>query len=166
MPSPQKAWYVAECEPVCLTDKYMVYFMLNPQQFLEPRSINVNHNHKIFAYDDTNVCEYEKFVQKNMFKGTGEDGFVNHAMLAVNRSISDLHVAPSDANDSGQTSNKGIDKSEFMYCGRMLCTRDDMMRLLFGPDSPRMKAVQEKRCAEAIAQVLKFASTITTNGAD
>ena len=124
---------------------------MNTNHIPGPRSANCNH--PVFSGNADNFTRYEKVIDMNIFQGRGGNGFVNHAMGAIDKSTSDLH----DLEDAGNM---------FAFHNNRPRTRDDVMKLLFKEGSQGMIAMQEKRYGEAVAQVLKYASTITRQGAN
>ena len=102
---------------------------------------------------DENCEAYGKFIQNEIFKGTGNDGVVLYATQALNDSIHDLTERQPDAD-------------EFRISNQLPRTKDDVMMLLFDKNGPCMKAIEEKNYGLAVAQALKFASSVTRIGSN
>ena len=103
---------------------------MNTDHIPGPRSVNCNH--PVFSGNADNFIQYEKVINMNIFQGRGENGFVNHAMGAIDKSISDLH----GLEDVGNM---------FAFHNNRPRTRDDVMKLLFKEGSQGMIAMQEKK---------------------
>ena len=153
MPSLRKGWYDKTNSAFCMTVRYRVCFVPTPVRvFLMQDSNQPNPRHVVFNPME-NSEGYAKFVQNKIFMGTGKDGFVTHASQALNESISDLTESQPDA-------------EEFRISNQLPRTKDDVMKLLFDKNGPCMKAIQEKNYGLAVAQVLKFASSVTRMGSN
>ena len=164
-PSIRKVWYKSSVTPFQLTAKYLVCFLKDdPNDYMldnqvrenadhipGPRTVNIDH--PVFSGNADNFTRYEKLIDMHIFRGRGENGFVNHAMGAIDLSICDLHKLADPDN-------------MFAFHNNRPRTRDDVMKLLFRDGSPGMVAMQAERHGEAIAQVLKYASSITRQGAN
>lgn len=164
-PTVKKAWYTQSKATFQLTAKYLVCFLKDePSKYMLdtrvrenadhiPGPRTVNENHPVFWGNVDNFTRYEKIIDTHIFRGRGENGFVTHAMGAIDLSIRDLHELPDAEN-------------RFAFHNNRPRTRDDVMRLLFKDGSPGMVAMQNQAHGEAIAQVLKYASAITRQGAN
>ena len=145
-PSIRKIWYKRTITPFQLTAKYLVCFLKgNPQEYLVDNGVrtnadhipgprSVNRDHPVFSGNADNFTRYEKVIDMNIFQGRGENGFVNHAMGAIDKSISDLH----GLEDVGNM---------FAFHNNRPRTRDDVMKLLFKEGSQGMIAMQKKGMA-------------------
>ena len=164
-PTIKKVWYVQSKATFQLTAKYLVCFLKDdPSKYMLDNRVRenadhipgprtVNKDHPVFWGNVDNFARYEKIIDTQIFRGRGENGFVTHAMGAIDLSIRDLHELPDTDN-------------MFAFHKSRPRTRDDVMRLLFKDGSPGMVAMQNQAHGEAIAQVLKYASAITRQGAN
>ena len=99
-------------------------FLSSPvETFLTQGTNSMNTRHPIFASNDDNTNAYSRFVQHEIFGGTGSNGFVVHANWELDKSISDLTRDNNEAD-------------EFSFGGRLPRTKDEVMKLLFDKDGP------------------------------
>ena len=164
-PSIRKGWYDKSKILFQLTAKNLVCFLKeHPNDYMLDHAFQVNadhidgsrtvnQEHPVFSGNMDNFAQYEQLIENHIFRGRGENGFVNHAMGAIDLSIRDFHDLPDQHN-------------LFAFHNNRPRTRDDVMRLLFKDGSPGMLAMKEGKHGEAIAQVLKYASAITRQGAN
>ena len=153
MSSISKGWYGNSNGVFVMIGRYRVCFVPTPVEvFLMQNSNQPNPKHVIFNNLE-NSKAYSTFIQKDIFMGTGKNGLVMYASQALNESISDLRESQSNAN-------------EFRVSNQLPRTKDDVMKLLFDKNGPCIKAIEEKNYGLAVAQVLKFASSVTGMGAN
>ena len=111
-----------------LTAKYLVCFPKdNPSDYMLDNRVRenadhipgprtVNKDHPVFWGNIDNFARYEKLIDMHIFRGRGENGFVNHAMGAIDLSIRDLQDLPDPDN-------------LFAFHNSRPCTRDDVTAL-------------------------------------
>ena len=129
-----------------------------PQDYFTQDRSGVDKEHLKFQYLLINYIIYERFVREHIFEGRGRNGFVTYALWSMDQSISDLHgLALLDTAD-------GTEDPVFLYENHKPRTRDDVNKLLFRDGSPGMMAVKQQQYGVAIAQILKYASSVTRKG--
>ena len=153
-PSTKSKWYASTNENFQRTHKYLVCFQDSTDDYVN-KDGTVKVDASIFEGVDGNFKSYERKVTKEIFHGREDNGFVRFALRALDKSINDLHNTP-------------VREGEISYacCGHEPRTREDVYKLLFKEDSPGMRMIENEQYGEAVAQVLKYASSVTRQGSN